>query len=110
MYHADPADEGEPSGGFNYRYLRLLVLLSFVFFSCRHRGSHATVASHVIMRGASKPVTKEVAPVADTKPKKKKKKIYLTFDDGPNKGTRNVLDIVQQEDVPVTFFIVGQHV
>jgi len=42
--------------------------------------------------------------------KKKKKKIYLTFDDGPNKGTRNVLDILEQENVPATFFIVGEHV
>jgi peptidoglycan/xylan/chitin deacetylase (PgdA/CDA1 family) len=46
-----------------------------------------------------------VAPV-----KKKKKKIYLTFDDGPNKGTQNVLDIVKGENIPVTFFIVGEHV
>jgi peptidoglycan-N-acetylglucosamine deacetylase len=43
-------------------------------------------------------------------PKKKKKKIYLTFDDGPNRGTRKVLNIAQQEQVPVTFFIVGEHV
>ena len=42
--------------------------------------------------------------------KKKKKKIYLTFDDGPNKGTMNVLDILEQENVPATFFIVGEHV
>ena len=41
--------------------------------------------------------------------KKKKKKIYLTFDDGPNKGTRNVLSIIEQEKVPVTFFIIGEH-
>jgi len=44
-------------------------------------------------------------------PKKKhKKRLYLTFDDGPNKGTKNVLHIVQDEQVPVTFFIVGEHV
>ena len=50
-------------------------------------------------------------PVAKEPPKKKKKKkIYLTFDDGPNKGTRNVLSIVKQEQVPVTFFLVGEHV
>jgi peptidoglycan-N-acetylglucosamine deacetylase len=42
--------------------------------------------------------------------RKKKKKIYLTFDDGPNKGTKNVLDILEQENVPATFFIVGEHV
>jgi peptidoglycan-N-acetylglucosamine deacetylase len=39
----------------------------------------------------------------------KKKKIYLTFDDGPNKGTRNVLAVIQAEKVPASFFIVGLH-
>ena len=42
-------------------------------------------------------------------PKKKKKKIYLTFDDGPNKGTRTVMNIVKQEQIPVTFFVIGEH-
>jgi peptidoglycan/xylan/chitin deacetylase (PgdA/CDA1 family) len=36
--------------------------------------------------------------------------LYLTFDDGPNKGTRNVLDIVKDEQIPVSFFLVGIHV
>lgn len=39
-----------------------------------------------------------------------KKRIYLTFDDGPNQGTQNVLDIIRDEAVPATFFIVGEHV
>lgn len=39
-----------------------------------------------------------------------KKKIYLTFDDGPNAGTMNVLKAVQEEQVPVTFFVVARHV
>jgi peptidoglycan/xylan/chitin deacetylase (PgdA/CDA1 family) len=42
--------------------------------------------------------------------KKGRKKLYVTFDDGPNRGTRNVLHIVQDEAVPVSFFIVGEHV
>ncbi|HEX2608407.1 MAG TPA: polysaccharide deacetylase family protein [Flavisolibacter sp.] len=42
--------------------------------------------------------------------KSKKKKLYLTFDDGPNKGTKNVLHIMQDEQIPVTFFLVGEHV
>jgi hypothetical protein len=41
---------------------------------------------------------------------KKKKTVYLTFDDGPNKGTKNVMDIVNEEQVPVTLFVIGQHV
>lgn len=51
--------------------------------------------------------------VTETKPavaKKKKKTIYLTFDDGPNKGTRNVQRIVDQEEVPVTLFVIGEHI
>lgn len=39
-----------------------------------------------------------------------KKKIFITFDDGPNKGTENVLNILKDEDVPATFFLVGQHI
>jgi peptidoglycan/xylan/chitin deacetylase (PgdA/CDA1 family) len=42
--------------------------------------------------------------------KKKKKTIYLTFDDGPNKGTEKVMDIMEAEKVPVTLFIIGEHV
>lgn len=42
--------------------------------------------------------------------KKKKKTIYLTFDDGPNKGTRKVMHIAEQEQVPITMFIIGEHV
>ena len=42
--------------------------------------------------------------------KKKTKKIYLTFDDGPNRGTRNVMEVLKEDSIPATFFIVGQHV
>lgn len=58
----------------------------------------------------SSPETPEKIAEAPPPKKKKKKKIYLTFDDGPNKGTRNVLNIVQQEKVPITFFLIGEHV
>ena len=44
------------------------------------------------------------------KPARKKKTIYLTFDDGPNKGTKNLMHIVEQENIPVTLFVVGEHV
>ena len=40
---------------------------------------------------------------------RKRKKIYLTFDDGPNKGTRNVLEVIRSEQVAASFFVVGQH-
>lgn len=38
------------------------------------------------------------------------KTIYFTFDDGPNLGTSNVLNILNREQIPATFFLVGAHV
>ncbi|MFI5128805.1 MAG: polysaccharide deacetylase family protein [Chitinophagales bacterium] len=110
MYHADPADEGEPSSGFFYFYSFPIIIVSVLLFSCQPGRQKVKAVQPVIAKDSSKPAVKKSQVVAKEKPKKKKKKIYLTFDDGPNKGTKNVLDIVQQEDIPVTFFIVGEHV
>ncbi len=38
-----------------------------------------------------------------------KKRIFMTFDDGPNQGTRNLLTILKEEKVPATLFLVGLH-
>lgn len=35
--------------------------------------------------------------------------VYLTFDDGPLKGTKNVLDVLEAEQVPGAMFMVGLH-
>ena len=43
-------------------------------------------------------------------PEKKKKTIYLTFDDGPNSGTVKVMNILKTENVSATLFLVGEHV
>lgn len=43
--------------------------------------------------------------------KSTEKNIYLTFDDGPTtKATNKVLDILKEENVKATFFVVGKHV
>lgn len=38
----------------------------------------------------------------------KKKKVYLTFDDGPSKNTAQILDILDEYDIKATFFVVGK--
>jgi peptidoglycan-N-acetylglucosamine deacetylase len=38
-----------------------------------------------------------------------KKKLYLTFDDGPNIGTRVVMKLLKEEKVPATFYMIGLH-
>lgn len=35
--------------------------------------------------------------------------IYLTFDDGPEPGTSEVLSLLRSENVPATFFFVGEY-
>jgi peptidoglycan/xylan/chitin deacetylase (PgdA/CDA1 family) len=108
MYHADPADEGEPSSGF-FNYSLPVLFISILFLSCHDDPQRIKKPQPLAVKDTVKLMAKKPLPVAK-KPVKKKKKIYLTFDDGPNRGTKNVLDIVQQEDIPVTFFIVGEHV
>ena len=49
-------------------------------------------------------------PVKQPIAKKKRKTIYLTFDDGPDKGTKTVMDILKDESIPATLFIIGEHV
>jgi peptidoglycan/xylan/chitin deacetylase (PgdA/CDA1 family) len=101
------SDDGDPSTA-------AFIKTSFVLFICLF----APFLSYKIIKKPQSTVqltntssAQAAAPVVKhVKKKPKKKKLYLTFDDGPNKGTKNVLNIVQDEQVPVTFFIVGEHV
>ncbi|MFN8308637.1 MAG: polysaccharide deacetylase family protein [Chitinophagales bacterium] len=38
------------------------------------------------------------------------KKIALTFDDGPNEATPQLLDFLKQENIPATFFLIGKNI
>ncbi|MCM3784918.1 polysaccharide deacetylase [Neobacillus mesonae] len=38
------------------------------------------------------------------------KTVYLTFDDGPGKHTAEVLDILEDYEIPATFFVLGKYV
>lgn len=103
------SDDGYPSAHSSYYYYRITLLLSFVLLlACIHPYQRREIA--LVAGDSIKAVDKKPLPPRVVKAVKKKKKIYLTFDDGPNKGTQNVLDIVQQENIPATFFIVGEHV
>lgn len=82
-----------------------IILLVILPLACYKKPFDENLRQHL-------PKGKQLAKVspAEVKKKPKKKKLYLTFDDGPNRGTKNVLTIVKDEQVPVTFFIVGEHV
>lgn len=47
-------------------------------------------------------------PPAEEEPVQRQEKvIYLTFDDGPSKNTAAILDVLAEEGVPATFFVIG---
>lgn len=41
---------------------------------------------------------------------KKKKVVYLTFDDGPNVNTPKILDVLKEKNVKATFFMLGSSI
>ena len=96
------SDEGGPTAFVFYKPLLLLLVL----MACAKTTRRSDI-NNITHPQPSTAKSGEKTPPPTRK--KKKKKIYLTFDDGPNKGTRKVLDIVQQEQVPVTFFLIGEH-
>ena len=99
----DDGDSAHPSY-YRIAFLSLIFLLACTktIHDLKMKAYHVAGSRQTLSKVSPIPVAKVV--------KKKKRRIYLTFDDGPNKGTQNVLDIVQQENVPATFFIVGEHV
>src|SRR6476620_5929421 len=104
--------ESSDDGGDPYTTIAKTSLLAFIFlFSC-HKPSRVIFTPPVAVLQQPVVISKiiDANETKPLKPRKKKKKLYLTFDDGPNRGTKNVLHIMQDEKVPVTFFIVGEHV
>lgn len=100
----DPDSEAEQAAS---QILRT-TLITVVFTACHtYRTETSASINHIqySLPDSTTKVVKEVVP-----PKKKKKTIYLTFDDGPNKGTQKLMDIINAEQVPVTVFVIGEHV
>jgi peptidoglycan/xylan/chitin deacetylase (PgdA/CDA1 family) len=65
--------------------LAMVILISTSFFSV-----------HTIQAAESKPNPNKV--------------VYLTFDDGPNKYTPKILDILEKKKVHATFFMIEGHI
>ena len=47
----------------------------------------------------------ELSPLV--KSEENKKRLYLTFDDGPSINTMKILDILDRYQVKATFFVIG---
>ena len=106
-YMEPSTDEPESAPLQSTLLIKSIFFILLLCFACVWQIKESRPPKNFLARNSYKETQKELVKPADTK---KKKRIYLTFDDGPNKGTRNVLDIIKEENVPVTFFVVGEHV
>lgn len=98
------SDDGPASAAIFCKPILFAVFLFTTLVSCRHRTNETPPLPKKDTITQKKKVT-TATPVKQ----KARKKIYITFDDGPNRGTRHVLDAVKEEGIPVSFFIVGKH-
>ena len=93
----------------NRTFLGMLALMSATSILCNgcsqendKKESKKTISKH-------HPVAKIVPKIDDENVPSDKRVIYLTFDDGPNRGTENLLKILHKRNVCATAFIVGKH-
>jgi peptidoglycan-N-acetylglucosamine deacetylase len=96
-------DEGEPER--SAPYLHPSIFFIIFFFAC-----HPPLNPEEERKQMKLPLPDTAAKQQVKQKPKKKKTLYITFDDGPNKGTSQVLRVVNEEQLPVSFFVVGEHV
>ena len=65
-------------------------------------------ASAMVISNTTSPINDINKSLEDVN--KEKRVIYLTFDDGPSKITDKVLDILKENQIKATFFIIGNQI
>ncbi|HAM21461.1 MAG TPA: hypothetical protein DCQ04_04160 [Actinobacteria bacterium] len=93
--------------------LALLLAACGTAAQAEQENSGPQVDSESVATSKRKPKsTPEPTPVPSVKPSwsptSGDKTVYLTFDDGPGPYTQKVLDVLKENDVKATFFIIGK--
>ncbi|SHM48573.1 polysaccharide deacetylase family protein [Chryseobacterium polytrichastri] len=93
----------------NKTFLGMFALMSAtsIFFNSCDQKKDKKESDKIISN--AHPVAKTVPTIDDENVSSDKRVIYLTFDDGPNQGTENLLRILNKRNVCATAFLVGQH-
>lgn len=111
MHTSSSPDDGDPAKQFFFRHaLSLFIVFALITFSCNNKDTKKDTPAQPATDSTLVRQQQQKAADSLAKAAVPKKKIYITFDDGPNKGTRNVLAAVKEESIAASFFIVGEHV
>lgn len=93
----------------NTTFLGMFAVMSatsILFTSCNQKKDKKESET---MISKEPPVAKQISKIDDDEIVSDKRVIYLTFDDGPNRGTENLLKILHKRNVSATAFLVGEH-
>jgi len=93
----------------NKTFLGMFALVSatsFLLNSCNYK-TDVKESEQVISQ--EHPPAETVPEIDDETVDPDKRVIYLTFDDGPNQGTENLIKILNKRNVCATAFLVGKH-
>ena len=104
------ADEPEPKQTSSFFRLLPVTFIIIILSACENRKWQKPEYPVAVVDSAAIQQQEKQRQDSLQKISIARKKIYITFDDGPNKGTRNVLQAVKEENIPASFFIVGEHV
>lgn len=93
----------------NFLYLFLIIFIILLIITCIFFMNQSP--SFAVELTKSSFFNVDVTTTLNDIAKSNEKKAYLTFDDGPTtKATGKILDILKEENVKATFFVVGKHV
>ena len=94
-------------------FLGTAALITTVFFlkSCNKKSEkeQAQISKDINSEEIVPNSAKVISAKPDVPDDPNKRYIYLTFDDGPNRGTSNLLKITNKHQIPITAFVVGKH-
>lgn len=83
-----------------------VVVTSILLIQC-NKAKKETVNEKI--SAIKEPVKSKIPEIENESKDDDRRVIYLTFDDGPNRGTENLLKILHKRKVAATTFLVGQH-
>jgi len=94
-----------------YRLLLLLLIAASLVTGCARVTTNAAATPDGQQKQISASTSKNVPAPAPSVPADPGKKVYLTFDDGPNSHyTGLILDILKKHNVKATFVVIGGNI
>ena len=76
----------------------VFIIIITLSISCTTKKTEPSIATN-----------KAEPPIAPPIDSGSKKKIFLTFDDGPTVGSKRLYEYIKQQQLPVTLYLVGEH-